>query len=234
MTSKLSSSTDLPTGPPGCFHFSKVGKPLKSPDPDIIICWGKFNKAAMTWINQFHEYMVSQQSWYYGLEGSYFGADLIDHSYGYLNEIRVMAPKVVKEEWPLNYQTKMGRIRVRLIETHLDPLEQLQSEIITADGVYHTWPTEDGKFKLWIHKHSRLAAFKYQCGPSKTHINRANLDKATEWNLLADYVKACNKAGVEIARQDICDLVRQISNVQVDKAQAEELKRVGIEVEDEE
>lgn len=212
---------------PEILLWSKVGKPLKEVDPNIIVTWGKFKPAALAWMKAFRLELESHQNWAFHLEKSYLGHELLTHNWSLMHKISVYGPKITVDDYSTTVLTEGGKIKVIAHNELGDPLACAMSDVITPTAIYMTWPDGVGKFKMFIHKASRIARIKYKQPLIKTFINRKVLKTgATKWQVLEEYIQACTLAGVDPQRKDICDLVRNVSELESERAQNLEYNKV--------
>lgn len=224
--------TVLPKDPPPVFHFSKSGKPLKSSD-DMIIIWGKFNKKSTKWILDLKAWLEqpAQQSWKYNIKNTYFDGDLLHHSYEeFRTPLRIYAPISSGDIHNITYHTQSCYIPIIILPANTqDLVTRIKSSLITADAAFHTWPDINGRFKMYVHKHSLIAHLKFGIAETKTRINRNNLGSiGSDWKVLGQYIDTCHRIHVDPIRKDICDLVRASSEVDIEKQQQAELEGIGI------
>lgn len=212
---------------PMSFTFSKVGKPLKEVDPNIIVTWGKFGPKQLSWLNELYAELKANELWAYNITDSFFGPELLHCTFAKIDKITLYCPKMDKvHSW--NYYITAGgqAITIKLVKPVFDPFSYAVSDIITPIAMYHTWPDAKGKFKMYIHKSSRAARVKYKQPTPKTLINRAALKGVKDWDILEKYFQVCKSNNISPIRKDICDLVRTISTFEAERDQELEYQRV--------
>src|SRR5690242_2214491 len=214
--------------PPGILHFTKQGKPLKAPS-GIIVSWGRFSKYAKTWIEVFKVELIKKESWAFNFKDSFLGSELLLLDYERLNEVTIYVPNMELGSWDFSFKTVGYNIDVHLKRCHETPLDLTVKSLNTADAIFHTWPNDDGRFKIYTHVGSRVARYKFKQPQPKTHLNRANLNSAETWQDLRKYIESTTKAGFSPLRGDVCDLVKHISEKDIERTQHIELVKAGIE-----
>ena len=221
------SETTIQT-PPSVLHFTTQGKPLKSPS-NVIISWGRFNKYSMSWMKEFKTTLFARESWAYNFKDSFLGSEILLQDYDKLNKITVYTPHSELPSWELLIRTQGYPIDILIKRCAESPLDLTLKSLSTANAIFHTWPNDDGRFKIYTHVGSRVARYKFKQPQPKTHLNRANLASAENWSDLKNYIESTTKAGFSPLRGDVCDLVKHISEKDIERTQHIELVKAGIE-----
>jgi len=216
--------------PPATLHFTKQGKPLKSSPENGIIAWGRFSKHPNKWMQEFRTKVIDLQSWIFSIDGSFFGPELLAKDYEPLKKVTLYCTEYDVDSWEYGIKTISGySIDLHIVGTTKTPEQLLKESLVTTDATFHTWPDAKGRFKIYTHRGSRTARFKFNQPKPTTCLNRLNLESASDWEPLKHYIQVTTDAGFGPIRKDICDLVKHISLKQVELDQHKELVRMGVE-----